>query len=167
MHKLPLMAMIADPNSSFLVFCIPLVDAMNSLSQQTSLVQPHRGLFGKLLFMIVSLVIAGVCPMDAGVGRVSGQEVDPFKIPLPESMPKQTEIQASELPGWIQGVDQFFEEKLVKPLEAILFYDFGTPYWLGVKVPFVVVWLLFAGIYLTIRMGFINVRMFKHSIDLI
>jgi AGCS family alanine or glycine:cation symporter len=71
------------------------------------------------------------------------------------------------LPGWIESVDGFFENYLVKPLDAVLFFDFGTKLWLGVSIPFVVVWLLFAGIFLTIRMGFINVRLFRHSIDLI
>jgi AGCS family alanine or glycine:cation symporter len=71
------------------------------------------------------------------------------------------------LPGWIESVDRFFEKYLVKPLDAVLFYDFGTKLWLGVSVPFVVVWLLFAGIFLTIRMGFINVRLFRHAIDLV
>ncbi|MCY3004557.1 MAG: amino acid carrier protein [Planctomycetota bacterium] len=71
------------------------------------------------------------------------------------------------LPGWIESVDRFFEKYLVKPLDAVLFYDFGTKIWLGVSVPFVVVWLLFAGIFLTIRMGFINVRLFRHAIDLV
>jgi AGCS family alanine or glycine:cation symporter len=71
------------------------------------------------------------------------------------------------LPGWIESVDGFFENYLVKPLDAVLFFDFGTKLWLGVSIPFVVVWLLFAGIFLTIRMGFINVRLFRHSVDLI
>ena len=74
---------------------------------------------------------------------------------------------AGSLPGWIESVDGFFENYLVKPLDAVLFFDFGTKLWLGVSIPFVVVWLLFAGIFLTIRMGFINVRLFRHSIDLI
>lgn len=36
----------------------------------------------------------------------------------------------------------------------------------GVSVPFVVVWLFFGAFFLTLRMGFINFRGFKHAIDL-
>jgi len=105
--------------------------------------------------------------LNSGFNSCFSQQSDPFSIPLPENLPEKTPSTHSELPGWIQGIDHFFEVYLVKPLEAILFYDFGTPSWLGVKVPFVVVWLLFAGIYLTLRMGFINIRLFKHAIDLV
>jgi AGCS family alanine or glycine:cation symporter len=132
------------------------------MSQVSSfLVSPPRGgLLGlPLLFFSVLLLF--------GFQSVFGQEQDPFQIPLPAQMPKPSEAQSSQLPDWIQGVDKFFGDNLVKPLEAVLFYDFATPQWLGVKVPFVVVWLLFAGIYLTVRMGFINLRLFKHAIDLI
>ncbi len=38
--------------------------------------------------------------------------------------------------------------------------------WLGVKIPFVVLWLLLGAIYLTIRMSFINIRGFFHAIAL-
>jgi AGCS family alanine or glycine:cation symporter len=68
--------------------------------------------------------------------------------------------------GWMERVDAFFGKFLVKPLAAIVFFDFGTGRWLGTSVPFVVVWLLGAGIFLTLRMAFINIRGFKHAIDL-
>jgi AGCS family alanine or glycine:cation symporter len=119
-------------------------------------------------FMVSWLVgWIGLLGVGLGTSGLFGQDIDPFQIPLPDKLPAATQAHAEDLPGWIQVVDQFFEKKLVKPLEAVLFYDFGTPQWLGVKVPFVVVWLLFAGIFLTVRMGFINVRLFRHAIDLI
>jgi AGCS family alanine or glycine:cation symporter len=86
---------------------------------------------------------------------------------LAQEPPASPSHSTGSLPGWIESVDGFFENYLVKPLDAVLFFDFGTKLWLGVSIPFVVVWLLFAGIFLTIRMGFINVRLFGHSIDLI
>lgn len=86
---------------------------------------------------------------------------------LAQEPPASPSHSTGSLPGWIESVDGFFENYLVKPLDAVLFFDFGTKLWLGVSIPFVVVWLLFAGIFLTIRMGFINVRLFRHSIDLI
>jgi AGCS family alanine or glycine:cation symporter len=86
---------------------------------------------------------------------------------LAQEPPASPSHSTGSLPGWIESVDGFFENYLVKPLDAVLFFDFGTKLWFGVSIPFVVVWLLFAGIFLTIRMGFINVRLFRHSIDLI
>ena len=96
-----------------------------------------------------------------GVLLVDGQML------LAQEPPASPSHSTGSLPGWIESVDSFFENYLVKPLDAVLFFDFGTKERFGVSIPFVVVWLLFAGIFLTIRMGFINVRLFGHSIDLI
>ena len=96
-----------------------------------------------------------------GVLLVDGQML------LAQEPPASPSRSTGSLPGWIESVDGFFENYLVKPLDSVLFFDFGTKERFGVSIPFVVVWLLFAGIFLTIRMGFINVRLFGHSIDLI
>jgi AGCS family alanine or glycine:cation symporter len=52
-------------------------------------------------------------------------------------------------------------------LETVLFFDilFGTVE--GVKLPFLVVWLISGGVYLTFLTKFINVRMFRHSFNII
>ncbi|MDQ1339011.1 MAG: alanine or glycine:cation symporter, family [Campylobacterota bacterium] len=52
-------------------------------------------------------------------------------------------------------------------LETILFFDilFGTID--GVTFPFLVAWLILGGVYLTILTRFINIRMLKHSFDII
>jgi alanine or glycine:cation symporter, AGCS family len=68
---------------------------------------------------------------------------------------------------WIQQVDGVFGKWLVGPMSAVLFFDFGTKSYLGTSVPFVVVWLMFAGVFLTLRMSFINLRGFFHAIQLI
>ncbi len=68
--------------------------------------------------------------------------------------------------GWMTQVDEFFGSYLVTPLEEVLFFDFGTERYLGVSIPFVVVWLLVGATFFTIRMGFINVRAFWHAIRL-
>ncbi|MBU1667475.1 alanine:cation symporter family protein [bacterium] len=51
--------------------------------------------------------------------------------------------------------------------ENILFFDifFGTIE--GVTFPFVVAWLVGGGIYLTFKMGFVNLRMLKHSFQIV
>lgn len=72
----------------------------------------------------------------------------------------------AEAENWMDSVDSVFGV-LVGHTATVLFYDFETSTWLGTSIPFVVVWLLFGGIFLTIRMGFINVRGFRHAIDLI
>lgn len=91
---------------------------------------------------------------------------------------------AEEASGWQANVDKWFG-KLVDWLVSVLFFDFWSgPYesispnpdggedlviknkgWLGTSVPFVVVWLLFGAVVLTLRMAFINLRGFRHAID--
>ncbi|MFN9605169.1 MAG: alanine/glycine:cation symporter family protein [Planctomycetota bacterium] len=110
-------------------------------------------------------------------GRLQSQEkgpeqvasvVHPNDLPLPAKLPPKTPSQAGTAQEtWIDNVDGFFGKYLVTPLAAVLFFDFWTPSWLGVSVPFVVMWLLCAGIFLTLRMGFINIRLFRHAIDLV
>ena len=64
-------------------------------------------------------------------------------------------------------IDQFFGDYLVYPFQLVLFFDL-TRGALGehVKLPFIVVWLIFGAIFFTLRMGFINIRAFKHAICL-
>jgi len=52
-------------------------------------------------------------------------------------------------------------------LETILFFDilFGTVD--GISMPFLVVWLISGGLYLTFLTRFINIRAFKHSLDIV
>jgi AGCS family alanine or glycine:cation symporter len=72
-----------------------------------------------------------------------------------------------ELSGWMGTVDSIFGKFLVGPMETILFFDFGTKSLVGTSVPFVVLWLLFGGLFLTIKMGFVNFRGFWHGIQLV
>lgn len=72
----------------------------------------------------------------------------------------------TEPEGWQQQVDEFFGEYLVKPLAAVLFFDFWTEKWLKTSVPLVVFWLLAGAIFFTLRMGFINFRAFRHALRL-
>jgi len=68
--------------------------------------------------------------------------------------------------GWMARVDDFFGKYLVAPMVAVLFFDFWTEQYLGVKIPFVVVWLMAGAVLFTIRMRFINIRGFWHAIRL-
>ena len=78
----------------------------------------------------------------------------------------------------IKPVDAWFGDYLVTPLSNFFFFDFYTgprfdddgvktsSGWLGVSLPFVVIWLLIGAIFLTFKMAFINVRGFFHAIAL-
>ena len=72
--------------------------------------------------------------------------------------------EAEEDQGWMQTVDYYFGEYLVKPVGKVLFFDFWTKQWLGTSVPLVVVWLFVGALFFTFRMGFINIRGFWHAI---
>ena len=48
------------------------------------------------------------------------------------------------------------------------FFFFDVAFWSDdLQVPFIVIWLVIAAIYLTLRMGFINVRGFLHALHLV
>ena len=58
--------------------------------------------------------------------------------------------------------DFVFGRYLVEPLAKLLFWS--VP---GLGMPVVVAWLLVGSIFFTVRMGFVNLRMFRHAIDLV
>lgn len=60
-------------------------------------------------------------------------------------------------------------EPVVGLLEKVLFFDpFALMgFDLGVSVPFIVVWLILGALFFTIYFRFINIRGFKHAIDLV
>lgn len=54
---------------------------------------------------------------------------------------------------------------LVGKMAAVLFYPLPTG--TEADVPFIVAWLFIGAVFLTLRMGFINLRGFKHAIDVV
>ncbi|MDJ0518947.1 MAG: alanine/glycine:cation symporter family protein [Trichodesmium sp. MO_231.B1] len=52
---------------------------------------------------------------------------------------------------------------LLKNIDAIIFYSIGGDQ----GIPLIVLWLISGGLFFTIRMQFINLRAFKHAIDVI
>ena len=68
--------------------------------------------------------------------------------------------------GILVKIDEAFGDFVVTPFATVLFFDFGTKQSIGTSIPFVVVWLLAGATFLTLRMGFINIRGFRHAIDL-
>ncbi len=73
-------------------------------------------------------------------------------------------IYNSENPEHIieQGAHYFASVKYDEPL--VITHPNGDPITKG--IPFIVIWLVLGATFFTIRMGFINIRGFKHSIDL-
>ncbi|CAA6813918.1 MAG: Na(+)-linked D-alanine glycine permease [uncultured Sulfurovum sp.] len=51
--------------------------------------------------------------------------------------------------------------------ESILFFDIFFGVFEGVDFPFVVALLIVGGVFLTAKMGFVNLRMFRHSYDIV
>jgi len=62
-------------------------------------------------------------------------------------------------------LEQVFKIYLVDPLASVLFYDLAF-FSNDITLPFIVVWLIGGAAYLTFKMGFINIRAFKHAIDI-
>jgi len=64
--------------------------------------------------------------------------------------------------SWQDNIDQFFGEFIVAPLASFLFWPIP-----GLQMPLIVAWLLGGAIFFTFKMGFVNIRFFKHAIDLV
>ncbi|MBN4077278.1 alanine:cation symporter family protein [Sulfobacillus acidophilus] len=61
------------------------------------------------------------------------------------------------------NLETLFGNYVVSPMAKVLFFDvaFFTD---SVNIPFIVMWLVLGAAFLTVRMGFINFRAFKHAI---
>lgn len=70
--------------------------------------------------------------------------------------------------GFQDKVNHFFQP-IVGFLDMVLFWDpfrlIGLD--LGVKIPFIIVWLIFGALFFTFYLRFINLRGLKHAIDLV
>ena len=64
--------------------------------------------------------------------------------------------------GFQDHLDNFFGDYIVAPLAAVLFWPIP-----GLNMPLVVAWLLGGAIFFTFKLRFVNIRFFKHAIDLI
>ena len=72
---------------------------------------------------------------------------------------------SSKSDKWQESVNLGFDT-VVPSLEAVLFCKV-LPVGYGEDFPVVLLVLIFGGIFFTLRFGFINVRMFRHSIDVL
>lgn len=60
------------------------------------------------------------------------------------------------------AADRVFGSYLVEPLARVIFWELP-----GLGMPVVVAWLLAGSAFFTLRMGFVNLRLFRHAIDLV
>ena len=65
------------------------------------------------------------------------------------------------------GLDQAISDATTPVADAITSVVFYSPTVGGVAIPLIVVWLILAATIFTVYMGFLNVRGFKHAIDLV
>ena len=61
-----------------------------------------------------------------------------------------------------EKLDLFFGEYIVTPLAGILFWPIP-----GINMPLVVAWLLGGAIFFTLKLRFVNIRLFSHAIKLV
>jgi AGCS family alanine or glycine:cation symporter len=69
---------------------------------------------------------------------------------------------ADEQSGIETRIDAIFGDYLVGPIATVFFWNIPV-----LDMPLVVFWLLMGATFFTVRMGFVNVRMFRHAIDLV
>ena len=106
-----------------------------------------------------------VDPPADGSQTVDAPVVDkPADESLSSELKQAEEVVEAEAKNWMTHIDSYFGV-MVKWLAAIIFFDFFTGKFLPAPIPFVVAWLFLGALYLTIRMGFINIRGFRHAID--
>lgn len=131
---------------------------------------------------LLGLVLLGCCLLTPTAVAQESSDTEPA-AEAPAAAESAAEV-AEGAADWMEEVDGFFGEYLVTPLFKVLFFDFWTgPWseevidpatgvasvvehtgWLGTSIPFVVAWLMIGAVFLTLRMGFINVRAFAHAI---
>ena len=61
------------------------------------------------------------------------------------------------------GIFESIFQNIVNVLNLLIYFKIGGEN----GIPFIVLWLIAGGIFFTLRMGFINVRGFKHAIDVV
>ena len=77
-------------------------------------------------------------------------------------------IYAQQTENLTEKINNFFVP-IVEVLATIIFWDpvAAMGFNIGTSIPIVVVWLVFGALFFTLKMNFINIRGFKHAIDLI
>ncbi|MEN1680009.1 MAG: alanine/glycine:cation symporter family protein [Planctomycetota bacterium] len=118
---------------------------------------PDRKCLLTIAFLLAAGVASGQEPAEADAEAEPPAAADAGEVAAGEV--------AAEANQWATAIDAGFREYVVTPMETVLFYDLGPHLRTGgVAVPAVVLWLAAAAVFLTLRMGFINLRAFRHAI---
>ena len=77
-------------------------------------------------------------------------------------------LAAQAAPSQLEATADRYMGYLVGALNTVFFYD--VMFWdnandPNIQIPIVVLWLVLGSVFLTLRMGFINIRAFKHAIN--
>ncbi|QDU88756.1 Amino-acid carrier protein AlsT [Pirellulimonas nuda] len=96
-------------------------------------------------------------------GPVAGQDAPPPPVENPAAQDPSGAV-AEATNDWMAKVDAWFGKRIVEPIGAVLFYNLGSRWETKAPIPAVVVWLALGAVFLTLRMGFINIRAFWHAI---
>lgn len=77
-------------------------------------------------------------------------------------------LSAQNKPSFSETVNQLFQP-LLQIMDAILFWDpvAALGFQIGVKVPFIIIWLVFGAVYFTFYFKFINLKGLKHAVELV
>jgi AGCS family alanine or glycine:cation symporter len=95
------------------------------------------------------------------LGKFSFWTIIAITLPiLAFASPPPLEYQEPDLSSVILHQLVLMMEQLVTFLDSLLFYKVGG-------FPLLVLWLVIGGTFFTIRLGFINIRLFKHAIDIV
>jgi len=112
-------------------------------------------------FRWIPLAVLGLIFLAPLGSQIAAQDSEPTAPSVETSQSNETTEG-----DWMTAVDDFFGTYIVAPMEKVIFFSFWTEDWLGSKVPFIVFWLLAGATFFTFRMGFINIRGFRHAIHL-
>ncbi|MCC5916384.1 MAG: amino acid carrier protein [Cryomorphaceae bacterium] len=99
---------------------------------------------------------------QSGVGSVS--VIAPAEGVLRQNVSAGEAIYDPENPEHIIATNAHQFATLIFPSPTPITHPNGDPVKKG--IPFIVVWLIFGAAFFTLRMGFINIRGFRHSLDL-
>ncbi|MEX2467677.1 MAG: alanine/glycine:cation symporter family protein [Gemmatimonadota bacterium] len=114
--------------------------------------------------LVPTSALALDAPIAADVAPTPAAEAGLATLALPAAAAVQIPGQGSaeERVGWQERADNAMG--VVNTIISAVFF-FDVMFWNDVTLPLVVLWLVLAAVFLTVRMGFINVRAFTHAIQ--
>jgi AGCS family alanine or glycine:cation symporter len=126
----------------------------------------------RLAFAAALLAAAAPTPIEAQEGAAAAESVAAPTLPgVPDTVPpvpiegQQAEAEQQEPSGFMATADRAMG-RVNGWIGAVFFFD--VLFWDDEHtLPLVVLWLVLGAIYLTIRMGFINLRGFRHAVRVV